>query len=502
MSGSPKRSRGGDARRARAGRSAHRARVTTGDGPAISVAAGVTCAPGEVPFVRGAKRVLLLNPPTADTIGAEDLKMLSVVAPFGLLRLATWFRRQGCEVDLVDCMREAEAAGSLRRHVRKTLPCGDDGGPPIRKNVYHFGLDAAALRERLAALAPPDVVAVSSVFTWTAEATRDAITVCKEVFPRAKVLLGGNFATLCPEAAAQLGADAVVSGDIPDAIFQPTAIDLVPGPHPTDYVSMVKGCPNHCEYCVTNFLNGGRVMTRPPEAVLAEMKEKIAAHGTRTFIFFDDFIQYKQPRFLDPLLDMVSAEGLAVNLEFALGFASYMITEPFAQRLRRARVERIALALETISATRSEEMQRPQSLDEFIHAAEILRAAGYQGENIRAFYLIGLPGQTTREILRGIGFLYSLGVAPSLTTYTLAPGSGDWDKYSHLVAGRPLDELAPCLWRFAHPGMKVRELDAIYRYFHETYFPIERLLASPSDDPVILQFQSILQKGEHLPDSW
>lgn len=456
----------------------------------------------ELPFLRGAKRVLLVNPPVADTVDAEQQDMLTCVEPFGLLRLATWFRERGCEVQWLDCLRDPSLQGQVRRHVRKRLRCGNEAEEAVDKSIHHFGLDAAMLEARLRELEEPDLIAISTIFTWHVEATRETIAVCKRVHPKAKVLLGGNFATLCPDHARTLGADAVVEGDIPGALFLPTAIDLLPRPHHTDFVSMVKGCPHHCEYCVTNLLNAGHVETRPPERVYEEMRSKIASNGTRTFVFYDDFIQFKQARFLDPLLDLIIADKPDVHLEFALGFSSYMITEPFAARLHQAKVERVILALETISEARSRQMQRPQSIDEFVQAVHILRDHGYRGQNIRAFYLIGLPGQTTTEILKGIGFLYSLGVAPSLTTYTLTPRSGDWARYSSIVGDRPLDELAPCLWRFAHPGMRVRELDAIYRYFHEKYFPIERILASNTDDPLIRQFQDILRNKAHLPESW
>ena len=447
-------------------------------------------------------RVLLLNPPISDTSEAEELDMITCVEPFGLLRLGSLFREQGATVELVDCLRDPLLEGRLRRHSRKKMACGNGEEDGIEKNFFHFGLDDGLLARRLQRLAKPDVIAISPIFTWHLGPAVDAVAVCREVFPDARLVAGGNVATLCPEESAALGADELHQGDLEGAVFAPTAIDLVPGGGRTDFLRMVKGCPYKCTYCVTNLLNGGRVVARDPADVFREMRAKIEANGTRTFVFFDDFVLYRQSRFLDPFLELVAKEKPGVEIEFALGFSAHMITEAFARRMRAAGVERVILALETINERRGEAMHRPQHIDEFVRAARLLGDHGYRGRNLRAFYLIGLPDQTTDEILRAILFLYHLGVTPSLTTYTITPGSGDWDRFGDRVAGRGLDELAPGLWRFAHEGMRVRELDAIYRYFHERYFPVNKILRSATDDPVIVAMQRIIREKGHLPESW
>ena len=94
--------------------------------------------------LQGCKRVLLINPPAADTIEAEEQNMLACVQPFGLLRLASWFRSEGCEVSFVECIGDSSLQGSsLRRHVRKVLKCGNFEQEGISKDIYHYGMDAA-----------------------------------------------------------------------------------------------------------------------------------------------------------------------------------------------------------------------------------------------------------------------------------------------------------------------------------------------------------------------
>jgi hypothetical protein len=447
-------------------------------------------------------RVLLLNPPISDTDQQEGNGMMVSAPPFALLRLGTWFRKRGCRVELVDCLRDPLLEGRLRRRVRRTRVCGNERQERLEKPIYHYGLDGPLLQARLRQLEPPDLIAISALFTWQGEAVREAIAACRAVHPGARIALGGNFATLCPEEAAATGPDEVWQGDLPGAEFLPTAIDLLPGPHDIDLLRLVKGCPHRCSFCVTHVLNDGRVQARTAEAAFAELKAKMKANGTRTFIFFDDFVLYRQAGHLDRFLDLVIAERLPVTLKFGLGFSAHLITESFAAKLRDAHVEHLAIGLETIDVSRSAQMRRPQHIPDFLRAVEILHDHGYRGPTLGAFCLMGLPDSSTDEILRAVLFLYHLGVTPLLTTYTLTPRSGDMLRYGDRVRGRSLEELAPGLWRFAHPGMRVPHLDAIYKYFHERYYPLERIADSPTADPVIGAMQKIIRTRRHLPENW
>jgi len=446
-------------------------------------------------------RVLLIHPPVADTAEAEDLDMLTCVPPIGLLRVASHLRQRGCQVELLDCLAEARRVGRLRREARCAHRCGNWEEEGRRKPMHHFGLEPEELSRRLGVGPPADLVALGATFTWHLPGLREVVQACRSAWPATPVVVGGNAVSLCPEEAEGLEADGLVAGQLLDGAFLPTAIDLLPD-RSTDFLQLVKGCPHRCSYCVTPRLHGGKVRARPPEEVFRELCAKQAAHATRCFVFYDDFILYRQERHLDPFLDLVAQERPGVVLEFALGFSAHLMTEALAARLRGAGVERVILALETTSEERGRRMHRPQHIAQFIRAVEILRAAGFRGPGLRAFYLIGLPDQTTREILQAILFLYHLGVTPSLTAYALTPGSEDMLRFGSRVADRGLEELAPGLWPFAHPGMRVRELDALYRYFHERFIPPERIAASRTEDPVVRQMQAILARRAHLPENW
>lgn len=440
------------------------------------------------------KSVLLLNPPVAEAQEAQDAWASIRTPPFALLRLATWLRGRGARVALLDALADPALEGRPRGRIRRRLRGGDDGEAPVERDIYHFGLDGPLLERRLADFSP-DLIAISATFTWHAPVVAEVVAACRRVHPSAKVVLGGNYPSLCPEEAARAGADETFAGEVPEASFAATAVDLLPRAPDSDWLRLVKGCPNRCSYCVSPALNGGRVTYRTPEAVVAEMRDKVARHGIRRFAFHDDAVLYRRGELVEPLLDLVAEARLGVAVDFGSGIGAYQVDEGLVRRLSGGGVQVIHLALETLDPARSRAMHRPQGREQFVRAVELLRAHGYHGPRLRAFYLVGMPDQTTDEILEAILWLYGLGVTPHLTAYALTPGSEDHARYRDRVPGLPLDALAPLAWRFASPRMKVRELDACLRYFSERYYPLERILGSATDDPLIRRMQALAAAG-------
>src|SRR5437868_14537592 len=63
----------------------------------------------------------------------------------------------------------------------------------------------------------PDEIKVTSLFTWAWKPVWEAVAFYRALFPKAKVSLGGVYASLTPEHAKQSSAHEVVSGPIPEA---------------------------------------------------------------------------------------------------------------------------------------------------------------------------------------------------------------------------------------------------------------------------------------------
>ncbi len=201
----------------------------------------------------GFRRALLLNPPVYD---AQYWARWS--QPAGLLRIATYLRHRGYELDLIDCM-ETDAKGYVPK-IRRVV----DGRPyqivrdDVSKPVYHFGRSWDEVERRLRQLEPPDEVWITSIMTYWWESTRDAVQCVRRVFPKAEILVGGIYPTLAPvHAVENLGADLVFVGELSAASALPTDLSLYRSPPSYAILTTSRGCPWECHYCAARALNAG-----------------------------------------------------------------------------------------------------------------------------------------------------------------------------------------------------------------------------------------------------
>ena len=91
-----------------------------------------------------------------------------------------------------------------------------------------------------------------------------------------------------------------------------------------------------------------------------------------------------------------------------------MIDEEMAALLFRARFKTIRLGLETADAVAQRETGGKVDNREFQEAVKNLKKAGYCGEEIGVYLLVGLPGQRAEEVKASIAFVREEGARPNL----------------------------------------------------------------------------------------
>ena len=156
----------------------------------------------------------------------------------------------------------------------------------VPRRFSRYGIDPDWLREDLGRLPPVDLVLVTSAMTYWYTGVRETIRVIRESLPQAPVVLGGTYATLCPEHARQTaGADEVVAGAAEAAVlalvaahtgfgaaprFDPDALDTLPFPAfdlqariPCVPFLTTRGCPFACAYCASHLLEPLALRAQP-----------------------------------------------------------------------------------------------------------------------------------------------------------------------------------------------------------------------------------------------
>lgn len=416
-------------------------------------------------------RILLVNPWIHDFAAFDAWSK-----PLGLLYIASVLRAEGFSVRLIDCLdwRHPSLHPGPKRlkngsgHYRKTEISKPPSLGHVPRKYSRYGIDPLDFRRDLLNCKKPDAVFITSMMTYWYPGVFEAIDIIKKCLPGIPVVLGGIYATLCPDHALKLsGADLVVTGDVlsmaPARTHQACingrrfrtpsnlqnilekvldvavtfskhyynletlpypAYDLLPDP---DQVSLItsRGCPYSCVYCASAYLQK-TFETRNPHAVVDEIAFWNERLGIRSFSFYDDALLVDSQNRVVPMLEEIIRRNLDCAFHCPNGLHIREINPKTASLLYRAGFRTLRFGLETAETADQIESGGKVCNEETVQAVRYLLEAGYRGEDIGMYLLCGLPGQEASRVMASIDFVASLGVCPVITEYSPIPRTSLW----------------------------------------------------------------------------
>jgi len=397
--------------------------------------------------------ILLINPWIHD-FAAYDFW----AKPLGLLMLAGILRQHGFRVSYLDCLDrfhpKASPSDPHARHgrgpYRKTRIAKPAVFADIPRIFSRYGVASDWFRQDLGALDRPDIVLVTSLMTYWYPGVQEAVRLTREAFADTPIVLGGIYATLCRQhAMLHSGADRVAAGpaetEILDLVGRYTGFaakprfdagDLDTYPYPAfdlqrriNYVPLLtsRGCPFACDYCASHLLFSGR-MKRKPEAVAAEIAFWHRTYGVRDFVFYDDALLLEAETHAVPLFEAVIRFGLPVHFHLPNAVHIRGISGRTADLMYRAGFKTVRLGLETVEFSGSGRLDAKVTAAEFARALLLLRKAGFSKDQVGAYLLAGLPGQSLELISDSIAAVRKSGITPVPAYYSPIPQTPLWEK--------------------------------------------------------------------------
>ena len=181
-------------------------------------------------------------------------------------------------------------------------------------------------------LPEPDRVYVTSLFTYAWRPVRDAIQYYRALFPGARFLLGGIYASLIPEHAKLLGADEVHVGLKTEMEELVPSWDLIPE-WDGSILFASRGCIRKCGFCSVPKLEG-------PPADLRQTIRSLIYPGHSRVILWDNNILGNEN--WEVIFDELARVDLEVD--FNQGLDARRVTPEVARRLSKLRVHSIRMA--------------------------------------------------------------------------------------------------------------------------------------------------------------
>lgn len=363
--------------------------------------------------------VLLVNPPIYD-FTAYDFWL----RPYGMLRVAGRMRNS-CRFTyfnyLVTQTHDSWGRGRFRDQIVPKPACFSD----LPRNYRRFGRPRQQFRDVLAA-GRFDAVLVQTGMTYWYAGVSEVIEDVRELQPHSVIILGGTYASLCPEHAQSLGPDLVVRGDCLSGVWDRIGILPEDGPplwevttSDVGVITLTEGCPFRCTYCSIP-------VTRPeflmrPMAECVEELEHLARLGVRNVAFYDDALLYRAEELLIPFLGRVSPLNLRFHTPNALN--ARFIDSRIAECMVQTGVQSFFLGLESSSPGWLSGTGAKVQPEEFSEAVLMLRSAG--ARSISAYIMIGHPDSDPGQVEETMTFAHAAGARIMLAEFAPIPGTVD-----------------------------------------------------------------------------
>lgn len=405
-----------------------------------------------------APRILLVNP------WIHDFAAYDVWArPLGLLNIAGLLRAAGFVVSYVDCLDRFHPRADRAASVDPTARCGRGpyrktpiqrpaGLDDVPRTYSRYGVDPEWLAADLQSLDRPDLILVTSMMTYWHPGVRETIVHLRSAFPKSPIVLGGIYARLWTDhAKVAAGADEVLTlshereildwvagrtGFLPSLRVDVADLDALPYPA-LDLQSMipfvplltVRGCPFHCAYCASKFLEPTCRRQRP-NAVAEEIDFWRKDFGVRDFVFYDDALLVDPEHHAIPLLEAIIRAGGRDAIRFHTPNAVHIrgVTQETADLMFRAGFHTLRLGLETTAFENRYDLDQKVTEAEFRQATARLKEAGFSQDQVGAYLLVGLPGQDMAAVETSIRVVKESGVTPIPAHYTPIPHTALWEK--------------------------------------------------------------------------
>ena len=360
------------------------------------------------------KKVLLINPPSPFLIDS------AAFPPLGLLYIAAELERWGCEVQVAD------------------YGLGN-------RNFVHWVPDYIG------------ITGLTSHVPWI----RNTIPFFRDMYPEARIILGGPHFSNVPEDGAKAGADVTCMGDgeasMISAVHFPTApirsglvnIDEWPAParylidlHAYHYsigreratpIMTARGCPFSCAYC-SRGLGAEGIRYRKLELVAAELEE-LWFGGWRALMIYDDEMNVSTKRLRD-------VAGLLHPFKWRCFVRSNLFTAEQAEILAENNCVEVCCGVESGSDEILRNVNKRATVAEATSFVHLCKSVGLR---TKVFLILGLPGETEAT----------------------ARATKDW-----LLAARP-DNFDICPFT-PYPGSRIfHHLDEYDIQIHESYWDAE-----------------------------
>jgi anaerobic magnesium-protoporphyrin IX monomethyl ester cyclase len=385
------------------------------------------------------QRILFIYPPTTIFRKVERKR---IGFPLGITYLSAVLIKEGLTVKILDA--------SLEDY---------DHEEELSEHTIRFGMTFNKIRDTISGFRP-DIIGISALYTSQAGNVHELCRLSKEVSGDIITVLGGAYPTSETEFCMQdFNVDFAILGEGEESFLsllrslQNGKVNAVEGiayrdngavkinpkssfiknldnlPMParhllklTEYsevpcghgvikhkpfatVISSRGCPFQCTFCFSCKMHGVTFRPRSAKNVLDEIESLIEQYHIKEIHFEDDNITFDRKRALEIFQGIIDRK---FNIAWTApnGLSVSTLDKELLLKMKESGCYGVILAIESGSQrVLSEIMRKPVNLKK---AEEIVRLLKDIGLNVACYWMLGLPGETKKEIRETIDFASKL----------------------------------------------------------------------------------------------
>jgi len=189
----------------------------------------------------------------------------------------------------------------------------------------------------------------------------------------------------------------------------------------TPNTSMItsRGCSANCVFCATTNFWGNKHRARSPESVLSEIEYLVKTYGIKEIQFIDDNLTLDKERAIRIFKGM---KKFGLSWSTPQGIAAWTLDEELLKEMKESGCYEVTLAIESGDQhVLNKIIGKPGNLDAIRDLVKEMKRLKIM---TKGFFVIGLPGETKKQILKTFRFASELNLdAASFFLATPLPGT-------------------------------------------------------------------------------
>jgi anaerobic magnesium-protoporphyrin IX monomethyl ester cyclase len=173
---------------------------------------------------------------------------------------------------------------------------------------------------------------------------------------------------------------------------------------PAAPISITRGCPFPCTYCAGSTISGKPIRTRSIDNVLNEMQYLMDNYGVREFNIADDNFTHNR-KVVEAFCQGIIDRKWKIYWSGSTGIRLDSLDENLLQLMRQSGCYSFYVGIESGSQPILDLMKKRLKIDQIRRGVEMISRSGIL---VSGFFIIGYPGETREDILKTIEFAKSL----------------------------------------------------------------------------------------------